>query len=152
MTTTASRSRRRLPTGTVTFLFTDVEGSTRLLEAAADRWPALLADHDRLLRDAIDGHGGTVVKTEGDGFFAAFPSAVDAVAAAADAQRALAAHDWPDGLAPKARMGLHTGLGLLGGDDYVGIDVHRASRITATAHGGQIVLSAATAALVEHDL
>lgn len=152
MTTTASRSRRRLPTGTVTFLFTDVEGSTRLLEAAADRWPALLADHDRLLRDAIMAHGGTVVKTEGDGFFAAFPSAVDAVVAAADAQRALASHEWPDALAPKVRMGLHSGLGLLGGDDYIGLDVHRASRITATAHGGQVVLSAATAALVEHDL
>lgn len=152
MTTTASRPRRRLPTGTVTFLFTDVEGSTRLLEAAADRWPALLADHDRLLRGAITGHGGTVVKTEGDGFFAAFPSAVDAVAAAAQGQRALAGHDWPDELAPLVRMGLHTGLGLLGGDDYIGLDVHRASRITATAHGGQVVLSAATAALVEHEL
>lgn len=152
MTTTASRSRRRLPTGTVTFLFTDVEGSTRLLEAAADRWPALLADHDRLVRDAITAHGGTVVKTEGDGFFAAFPSAVDAVAAAVDAQRALASYEWPDTLAPKVRMGLHTGLGLLGGDDYIGLDVHRASRITATAHGGQVVLSAATAALVEHEL
>jgi predicted ATPase/class 3 adenylate cyclase len=152
VTTTASRSRRRLPTGTVTFLFTDVEGSTRLLEAAADRWPALLADHDRLVRDAITAHGGTVVKTEGDGFFAAFPSAVDAVTAAADAQRALASHEWPEALAPKVRMGLHTGLGLLGGDDYIGLDVHRASRITATAHGGQVVLSRATAALVEHGL
>ncbi|MFE5670568.1 adenylate/guanylate cyclase domain-containing protein [Agromyces sp. NPDC056523] len=152
MTTTASRSRRRLPTGTVTYLFTDVEGSTRLLEAAADRWPALLADHDRLLRGAIADHGGTVVKTEGDGFFAAFSSAVDAVAAAADAQRAFAAHAWPDGLVPRVRMGLHTGLGLLGGDDYIGLDVHRASRIMASAHGGQVVLSAATAALVEHEL
>lgn len=151
MTTTASRSRRRLPTGTVTFLFSDVEGSTRLLQAAADRWPALLAEHDRILRDAIEGHGGTVVKTEGDGFFAAFASAVDAVAASADAQRALARHEWPAGLAPKVRMGLHTGLGLLGGDDYIGIDVHRAARIMAAAHGGQVVLSAATAALVEHE-
>ncbi|GGI46560.1 putative ATPase/class 3 adenylate cyclase [Agromyces flavus] len=151
MTTTASRSRR-LPTGTVTYLFTDVEGSTRLLEAAADRWPALLADHDRLLRGAIAEHGGTVVKTEGDGFFAAFSSAVDAVAAAVDAQRALAANEWPDGLAPSVRMGLHTGLGLLGGDDYIGLDVHRASRIMGSAHGGQVLLSAATAGLVEHEL
>ncbi|KZE92327.1 putative HTH-type transcriptional regulator [Agromyces sp. NDB4Y10] len=152
MTTTASRSRRRLPTGTVTFLFTDVEGSTRLLEAAADRWPALLADHDRLVRDAITRHDGVVVKTEGDGFFAAFASAADAVSAAADAQRAITAHDWPAGLAPRVRMGLHTGLGLLGGDDYVGIDVHRAARISAAAHGGQVVMSAPTAALVDHDL
>ncbi|MGR2752238.1 ATP-binding protein [Agromyces arachidis] len=151
MTTTASPSRRRLPTGTVTFLFTDVEGSTRLLEAAADRWPGLLADHDRLIRGALAANRGTVVKTEGDGFFAAFPSAVDAVAAAADAQRALAAHEWPEGLAPRVRMGLHTGLGMLGGDDYVGIDVHRAARIASAAHGGQVVLSGATAALVEHD-
>ncbi|WP_430647107.1 adenylate/guanylate cyclase domain-containing protein [Agromyces sp. GXS1127] len=152
MTTTAATSRRRLPTGTVTFLFTDVEGSTRLVEAAAERWPALLEEHDRLLREAITDCGGTVVKTEGDGFFAAFASAVDAVTAAVAAQRAIAGHDWPEGLAPRVRMGLHTGLGLLGGDDYIGLDVHRASRITATAHGGQVVLSATTAALVEHEL
>lgn len=123
-----------------------------MLQAAPDRWPALLADHDRILRDAITGHGGTVVKTEGDGFFAVFPSAVDAVAAATDAQRGLATHEWPAGLAPRVRMGLHTGLGMLGGDDYIGIDVHRAARITAAAHGGQVVLSAPTAVLVERDL
>ncbi|MEI5583480.1 MULTISPECIES: adenylate/guanylate cyclase domain-containing protein [unclassified Agromyces] len=152
MTTTASRSRRRLPTGTVTFLFTDVEGSTRLVQAAADRWPALLAEHDRIVREAVTGSAGTVVKTEGDGFFAAFGSAVDAVRAVVDAQRAIAAHEWPAGLAVKVRMGLHTGLGMLGGDDYVGIDVHRAARIAAAAHGGQVVLSAATAALVDHGL
>jgi len=152
VTTTAATSRRRLPTGTVTFLFTDVEGSTRLVEAAGEQWPALLAEHDRLLREAITGNGGTVVKTEGDGFFAAFASAIDAVTAAAAAQRGLAEHDWPEGFAPKVRMGLHTGLGLLGGDDYIGLDVHRAARIMAAAHGGQIVVSASTAALVEHEL
>ncbi|GAA2033282.1 hypothetical protein GCM10009819_16700 [Agromyces tropicus] len=152
MTTTAATSRRRLPTGTVTFLFTDVEGSTRLVQAAADRWPALLEAHDRLLREAITGSGGVVVKTEGDGFFAAFGSAVAAVAAATAIQRALIAHHWPEGFAPKVRIGVHTGLGLLGGDDYVGIDVHRAARITAAAHGGQVVLSEPTVALVERDL
>ncbi|MFC9917054.1 adenylate/guanylate cyclase domain-containing protein [Agromyces binzhouensis] len=152
MTTTAATSRRRLPTGTVTFLFTDVEGSTRLVEAAGERWPALLAEHDALVRDAITGNGGTVVKTEGDGFFAAFASAIEAVSAAVAAQRGIAGHDWPEGLVPKVRMGLHTGLGLLGGDDYIGLDVHRAARIMAAAHGGQIVLSASTAALVEHEL
>ncbi|BDZ54944.1 hypothetical protein GCM10025870_20170 [Agromyces marinus] len=152
MTSTAETSRRRLPTGTVTFLFTDVEGSTRLVERAGERWPALLADHDRIVREAVAGNRGTVVKSEGDGFFAVFASAVDAAAAAADAQHALTAHDWPDGFAFRVRMGLHSGVGLLGGDDYVGLDVHRAARIMSAAHGGQVVLSAATAALVEHDL
>ena len=142
----------RLPTGTVTFLFTDVESSTRILQAAGDAWPALLAEHDRLLRDAITGDAGTVVKTEGDGFFAVFPSARDAVAAAAAAQRAFAGHDWPAGRRLTVRMGLHTGLGTLGGDDYVGLDVHRAARIMAAAHGGQVVLSEPTAVLVERDL
>lgn len=142
----------RLPTGTVTFLFTDVEGSTRIAQAAGDDWPALLAEHDRLVREAITGNAGVVVKTEGDGFFAVFSSARDAVAAGAAVQRALAADDWPAGRRLTVRIGLHTGLGLLGGDDYVGIDVHRAARIAAAAHGGQVVLSESTAALVGRDL
>ncbi|MBM7502677.1 adenylate/guanylate cyclase domain-containing protein [Agromyces aurantiacus] len=145
-------ARSRLPTGTVTFLFTDVEGSTRMAEAAGDAWPALLAEHDAVVRRAIADHRGIVVKTEGDGFFAVFASARDAVAAAADAQRALAAHEWPAGRRLRVRMGLHTGTGRLGGDDYVGLDVHRAARIAATASGGQVVLSASTAVLVERDL
>ncbi|WP_353827087.1 adenylate/guanylate cyclase domain-containing protein [Agromyces sp. SYSU T0242] len=152
MTTTASPSRRRLPTGTVTFLFTDIEGSTRLVEAAGDRWPALLAEHDGLLREAITAARGTVVKTEGDGFFAVFASAVDAVTAATAIQRAIAGATWPEGLAPRVRIGMHTGLGLLGGDDYVGIDIHRASRIADAAHGGQVVLSGPTAVLAEREL
>jgi predicted ATPase/class 3 adenylate cyclase len=142
----------RLPTGTVTFLFTDVEGSTRIAQAAGDDWPALLAEHDRLVREAITVNAGVVVKTEGDGFFAAFSAARDAVVAAADAQRALADHEWPAGRRFRVRIGLHTGLGTLGGDDYVGIDVHRAARIAAAAHGGQSVLSEPTALLVERDL
>ena len=146
------RPPSRLPTGTVTFLFSDVEASTRMLQVSGDDWPALLSAHDRLLRDAITGNAGTVVKTEGDGFFAVFSSARDAVAAAADAQRALAGHDWPAGRRLTVRIGVHTGLGTLGGDDYVGIDVHRAARIAAAAHGGQDVLSQPTAVLVERDL
>lgn len=142
----------RLPTGTVTFLFTDVEASTRMAEAAGDDWPALLADHDRLVRGALTANAGTVVKTEGDGFFAVFPSARDAVAAAAAVERAFAEHDWPARRRLRVRIGLHTGLGTLGGDDYVGIDVHRAARIAAAAHGGQVVLSEPTAVLVEREL
>lgn len=142
----------RLPTGNVTFLFTDVEASTRIAQAAGDDWPALLAEHDRLVRQAITADAGVVVKTEGDGFFAVFSSARDAVASAAAAQRALAEHDWPMGRRLRVRIGLHTGLGMLGGDDYVGIDVHRAARIAAAAHGGQSVLSEPTALLVERDL
>ncbi len=142
----------RLPTGTVTFLFTDVEGSTRMAQATGDDWPALLAIHDRILRDAITSAGGTVVKTEGDGFFAVFASPREAVAAVVDAQRALAQQDWPGGHRLTVRMGVHTGLGTLGGDDYVGIDVHRGARIAAAAHGGQVVLSEPTAALVRREL
>jgi len=142
----------RLPTGTVTFLFTDIEGSTRLLSALGDQYTPLLAAHDRLLRKAIAGNGGTEVSTEGDAFFAVFPSALGAVAAAAEAQRSLAAAPWPEGRSAKVRMGLHSGEGRLGGDNYVGLDVHRAARIAAAGHGGQILLSEATRALVAQDL
>ncbi|HYU57352.1 MAG TPA: adenylate/guanylate cyclase domain-containing protein, partial [Actinomycetota bacterium] len=100
-----------LPTGTVTFLFTDIEGSTRLLQALGDRWPPVLEDHNRLLRDAIRGAGGVDLRTEGDAFFAVFGSAPAAVQAAAAAQRALAAHPWPAGATVRVRMGLHTGEG-----------------------------------------
>ena len=141
-----------LPIGTVTFLFTDVEGSTRLVQTLGPRWPAVLTDHDTLLRSAIEGHGGAVVRTEGDAFFAAFTSAADAVAAAVAGQRALAAHRWPEDGVINVRMGLHTGVGALGGSDYVGIDVHRAARVAAAGHGGQIVISEATAPLVEWTL
>jgi predicted ATPase/class 3 adenylate cyclase len=141
-----------LPTGTVTFLFTDIEGSTRLLAALGDRYASLLDTHDRILRSAIAAHGGTEVNTEGDAFFAAFPSAVEALGAAADAQRALGAADWPDGAAVRVRIGLHSGEGRLGGENYVGLDVHRAARIAAAGHGGQVLLSDATRALVAASL
>ena len=137
-----------LPVGTVTFAFTDIEGSTRLLEALGDDFTALLEAHNQLLRQAFVGRQGTEVRTEGDAFFFVFPSAWDAVAAAADGQRALAGHSWPPGSEIRVRMGLHTGLGVVGGGDYVGLDVHRAARIAATGHGGQILISESTAALI----
>jgi predicted ATPase/class 3 adenylate cyclase len=142
----------QLPTGTVTFLFTDIEGSTRLLQQLGERYKPLLEDHCRILRQAIADGEGVEVSTEGDAFFAVFPSAPQAVAAAVAAQVALAAHSWPDGARVLVRMGLHTGEGMLGGDNYLGIDVHRAARIAAAGHGGQVLVSAATRALVEGSL
>src|SRR5919206_3438040 len=95
--------------GTVTLLFTDIEGSTRLLRQLGERYAEILAEHQRLLREAFAAHGGREVDTQGDAFFVAFPRAVDAVLAAVDAQRALAAHPWLEGAAVRVRMGLHTG-------------------------------------------
>ncbi len=141
-----------LPTGTVTFLFTDIEGSTRLLQRLGDRYPGVLRDHNDLLRTAIESAGGREVSTEGDSFFVAFPSAPQAVAAALEVQRRIAAHPWPDEESVRVRMGVHTGRGIVEGDTYVGLDVHRAARIAAAAHGGQMVISAATKELVEQAL
>ena len=115
-----------LPTGTVTFLFTDIEGSTKLVQELGDGFRALLEDHNRLLRTAFS--NGVEVRMEGDAFFMAFASARDGVEAAIAGQRALAGHSWPDDLPLRVRMGLHTGVGTLGGADYVGVDVHRAAR------------------------
>ena len=137
-----------LPTGTVTFLFTDIEGSTRLLERLGDAYVPVLERHHAILREAIAAGGGTEVGTEGDAFFAVFPSAPRAVGAVVDAQRALSAEPWPEGVELKVRMGLHTGEGLIGADNYVGLAVHRAARVGAAAHGGQVLVSGATAALV----
>jgi predicted ATPase/class 3 adenylate cyclase len=136
------------PTGVVTFLFTDVEGSTRLLERLGDRYSAVRDGHDRILQSAIGDNGGRVVDTAGDGFFAVFPSPRRAVSAAARAQRELAAAPWPDGIALRVRMGVHTGDGVVDGSGYVGLDVHRAARISAAGHGGQVLVSEATRALV----
>jgi len=143
---------RDLPTGTVTFLFTDIEGSTRLLQRLGDRYREVVDGHGGILREAIASVDGTEVHTEGDSFFAVFPTPARALAAAVQAQRALAAHPWPDGHSVRVRMGLHTGQGVLGGDDYIGLDVHLAARIAAAGHGGQILTSEATRALVEHTL
>jgi predicted ATPase/class 3 adenylate cyclase len=143
---------KALPTGTVTFLFTDIEGSTLLLQALGDRYDDLLSDHCRIIRRAIADGDGTEVGTEGDSFFVAFPDAPRAVAAAVAAQRAIAAQTWPDGAQVRVRMGLHTGEGRRGGDNYIGLDVHRAARIAGAGHGGQVVLSDATRGLTEQAL
>jgi predicted ATPase/class 3 adenylate cyclase len=141
-----------LPTGTVTFLFTDIEGSTKLLEELGDAYGTVQDDHMRLMREAIAAGGGTELHTEGDSFFAVFPAAGGAVQAAVAAQRALHAHRWSHGRPIRVRMGMHTGEGRLGGDDYLGIDVNRAARIAAAGHGGQILVSGATRSLVEREL
>lgn len=141
-----------LPTGTVTFLFTDIEGSTRLVQALGEGWVSVLEAHNILVEKAITHNGGIVVKTEGDSFFAVFPAAADALKSSLDAQHALMGHPWPSDGIVRSRMGLHTGLGALGASDYVGLDVHRAARIADAAHGGQIVLSEPTAVLVERQL
>ncbi len=143
---------RALPTGTVTFLFTDIEGSTRLLQQLGDDYARVLGEHQTLLRAAFAAHDGAEVDTQGDAFFVAFPSAPQAVAAASDATRALALHAWPAGAALRVRMGLHTGTPQLVGDHYVGLDVHRAARIAAAGHGGQVLLSQTTRMLSEHTL
>ena len=142
-----------LPSGTVTFLFTDIEGSTTLLKSLGrDRYEHALADHERLLRAVFAAHNGKVVDTQGDSFFVAFRTAADAVAAAADGQRDLAAHPWPGAADVKVRMGLHTGEPKSGGERYVGIGVHRAARIAAAGHGGQVLLSSTTKELAEEEL
>ena len=141
-----------LPTGTVTFLFTDIEGSTRLLARLGARYADVLAAHHRVMRDAVRQHGGREVHTEGDAFFVTFARARDGVAAAVQAQRALAAEAWPDGVELRVRMGLHTGEGTVRDGDYVGLDVHRAARICSAGHGGQVLLSRATRELAGDDL
>ncbi|MBD0348605.1 MAG: tetratricopeptide repeat protein [Thermoleophilia bacterium] len=135
---------RQLPTGTVTFLFTDIEASTRLLRELGDRYYELLERHHRVLREAIGAAGGLEVSTHGDAFFAVFTDPDDAIRAAAAAQRALDEQDWPNGRKPRVRMGLHTGEGVVGVDDYVGLAVHAAARIAGAAHGNQVVLTRAT--------
>jgi WD40 repeat protein/class 3 adenylate cyclase/energy-coupling factor transporter ATP-binding protein EcfA2 len=141
---------RQLPTGSVTFLFTDIEGSTRLLHALGERYPQVLGDHRRLLRAAFERHHGVEVDTQGDSFFVAFADPRGALAAAEEAQRALSSHPWPDGETLRVRMGLHTGEPIVADGHYVGIDVHRAARIAAAAHGGQVVVSERTTGLVEN--
>ena len=141
-----------LPSGTVTFLFSDVEGSTRLLTRLRGRYAAVLGEHQRLLRAAFDAHDGREVHTEGDAFFVAFVRASDAIAAAVSAQRALASGRWPEGVDVRVRMGVHTGEAEVRQDDYVGLDVHRAARICAAGHGGQVLISSSTRELVADEL
>jgi predicted ATPase/class 3 adenylate cyclase len=146
-------ARPALPTGTVTFLFTDVEGSTRLARELGEAWLPLLHRHREIIRAALTGHGGVEVQTEGDGFFAAFSRAPAAVSAVAQAQRDLAVEPWPPGAAIRVRMGLHAGEGVVDADgSYVGHAVHRAARIAAAGHGGQVLVSAAVRALADDAL
>jgi class 3 adenylate cyclase len=141
-----------LPGGTVTFLFTDIEGSTRLLQQLGDAYGEVVRDHRKLLREHLGDKGGTEVDTQGDAFFYSFTRAKDAVAGAVGAQRALAEHDWPEGAEVKVRMGLHTGEPAVGDEGYLGLDVVRAARICSAGHGGQILLSETTRALLGNDL
>jgi predicted ATPase/class 3 adenylate cyclase len=138
----------KIPTGTVTFLFTDIEGSTQLLHRFGDRYADLLAQHQIILRAAIAKHDGYEVSTEGDAFFVAFARASDGLATAADAQRELFAYAWPENGTVLVRMALHTGEPICSGNNYTGLDVHRTARISHAAHGGQVLISAATRILI----
>ncbi len=140
------------PVGTVTFLFTDIEGSTRLLQQLGAQYSLVLETHNRILRAAIGEAAGYEFQTQGDGLFAAFPSASTALSAAVAAQRALHNHSWPTGVTVRVRMALHTGLPSITNSGYVGLDLHRTARICAMAHGGQVLLSQATRDLLEHHL
>lgn len=142
---------RGLPTGTVTFLFTDIEGSARLVQQLRDGWGEVHGAHRRLLREAFVASDGQEVDSQGDAFFVAFARARDAVTAAARGQRALAQHTWPDGVRVRVRMGIHTGEPSVGEEGYLGLDVIRAARICSAGHGGQVLLSEATRALVAWD-
>ena len=137
-----------LPSGTVTFLFTDVEGSTRILQRLGDGAQDLLSRHHEIVARVIESSGGAVVSTEGDSVFAAFASPHNAIRAVSEAQRRLQAHSWEPGAEIWVRMGLHTGEGTPSDGDYHGLDVHRAARISASGSGGQVLLSEATAKLV----
>ena len=137
------------PTGTVTFLFTDIEGSTALLKRLGeDSYAQVLADHHRLVRSALAAHEGTEVDTQGDGFFAVFPSSRAGTASVIEMQRSLASHEWPNAEQIRVRMGIHAGEASERTTGLVGLDVHKAARIAAAAHGGQILLSESAGALV----
>src|SRR6266508_5445110 len=138
-----------LLTGTVTFLFTDIEGSTQLLKRLGKRYGEALAEHREILRAAVHEHGGEEVDRQGDSFLFVFPRADEATAAAIDGQRALAAHDWPAGSHLVVRMGIHTAEPTVSQDGYYGLGVHRAARIMSAAHGGQVLVSLATSSVLE---
>ncbi len=141
-----------LPRGTVTLLFTDMEGSTRLLQRLGERYTDLLEEYRQLLRATFQRWNGNVVDTQGDAFFVAFARATDAARGAVAAQRALASHVWPEEVVVRVRMGLHTGEPTLSSEGYTGLDVHHAARIMSAGHGGQVLLSQTTRDLVEHTL
>jgi class 3 adenylate cyclase len=142
-----------LPSGTVTFLFSDIEGSTSLLKRLGDaQYAELLSTHRRLMRDTFAGYGGQEIDTQGDAFFYSFSRARDAVAAAVAVQRAHAQGAWPGDVAVRLRIGLHTGEPAVGDEGYTGLDVVRASRLAAIGRGGQVLLSDTTRAIVAGDL
>src|SRR5262245_53559753 len=140
-----------LPSGAVTFLFTDIEGSTRLVKALRERYPQVLAEHRRLVRAAIAAQGGHEVDTQGDAFFVAFTGAKQAVQCALQIQRALAGHDWPAGAPVRGRIGIHPGHAAPAEGVYTGLAVHRAARICAAAAGGQVLVSQATQTIIEDE-
>ena len=141
-----------LPAGTVTFVFSDVEGSTGLLKRLGERYGEVIAEHRRIVREAFGARGGVEIDVQGDAFFFAFARARDAVAAAVEAQRAHAEQAWPDGEDVRVRMGLHTGEPAVGEEGYLGLDVVRAARLGASARGGHVLLSETTRALLGSSL
>jgi predicted ATPase/class 3 adenylate cyclase len=142
----------QLPSGTVSFLFTDIQGSTQAAQRLGDRWPPILDRHNELLSEAVAAHEGMVFGTEGDAVFAVFETAPRAIAAGVAAQRALDVEEWDGGEPVRVRMGIHSGEGTISGETYVGIDVHRVARIASAGHGGQVLISAATRLLAESTL
>jgi class 3 adenylate cyclase len=141
-----------LPSGTVTFVFSDIESSTALLKQLAEEYGDLIAEHRRIVRETFSERNGGEIDTQGDAFFFAFARARDAVNAAVAVQRAHMNREWPGGVKPRVRMGLHTGEPSLGEEGYLGLDVVRAARLCGTAKGGQILMSETTRALVGSSL
>src|ERR1700737_4429880 len=141
-----------LPIGTVTFYFSDIEGSTRLIQQLGDRYPEVLLAHHTIQREKLQEHRGHELRTEGDSFFIVFDSALNACAGAAAVQKALSEYRWPEGGRVRVRIGLHTGDATLVGNEYLGLEVHRAARIASAAHGGQVLISETTRVLAEHSL
>ena len=141
-----------LPHGTLTFVFTDIEGSTSLLKRLGDAYAEVLLEHHRLLRESFAAANGREVDTQGDAFFVVFPRAKDAIAGALQAQRSLRDHTWNDGVEVRVRMGMHTGEPTIAAERYIGLGVHRGARICAAAHGGQILLSQSTYAVLADDV
>jgi class 3 adenylate cyclase len=141
-----------LPSGTVTFVFSDVEGSTALLKRLDERYAEVIGQHRHIVRDTFGAHDGVEIDAQGDSFFFAFARARDAVAGAVGAQRAHAEHAWPDDEQVRVRMGLHTGEPAVGAEGYLGVDVVRAARLAATGRGGSVLLSETTRALIGSSL
>jgi class 3 adenylate cyclase len=141
-----------LPSGTVTFVFSDIEGSTDLLKRLGERYAELIADHRGIVRETFGRHDGIEIDSQGDSFFFAFARARDAVAAAVEVQRAHAEHGWPEGVVVRVRMGLHTGEPALGEQGYLGVDVVRAARLSAVGGGGNVLLSETTRSLLGSSL